>query len=340
MAALLLAVESSAGEQSTATATTEPQAEVQEKREDKPLPFHGSTVSYGHSATALTFAPLAQPFYDPTWGHRLVFLPELHLGEQFVARGRFSLFQEFTLSDSTTRRHEVEPSDVWLDLGVNGWEEKTTKLLFSGDVRVVIPTSKASQAQTRVFSLGPSLSVTRTFAVRSGLTLNYMGRFTTRFNRFTTAQNSSPAIAACGDAKSADCAQFLTTGSRNPHFDLFHGLSVTFLPWDKVTLSTTLGLIHYWLYPLAPAPTKYADVATLDPKTDVPTRALSVFLLSATYQVLPQLGLTLGAWTYSDTLGLDGRYEFPLFNRNTTIYLEAAVDIEATVSSVLKRKRP
>ncbi|MBX7101412.1 MAG: hypothetical protein K1X89_27100 [Myxococcaceae bacterium] len=297
--------------------------------------FAGSTISYGHNVAATTLSRSAQPYYNPTYGHRLGLMPEWHPNEQLFVRGRWFLSQELTLSDSTRWAHEVELSDVLIDVGTSGWKEARTGIRIGGDVRLSLPTSKVSLAQTRVLAVGPSVSVSKNFNVLAGLSFAYSARFTYRFNRFTTPQLEGPTIGACGDARSPECAEFVTTGTRNTHFDLTHALSASFSPHEKVTLSSALLLSSYWLYPLAAAPAGVQGSNQLDPTTSTNLRNTTMFNLSVTYQPIKPLGLTLGAFTAAPMLGDDGQRLFPLFNRNTSLYLEAAIDVEAAAASLL-----
>ena len=69
--------------------------------EKKPLPFAGSAITYGPSASVYTFDQSAELHYNPTVGHRLGFLPEWHFNDLFFARGKLWLSQELTQSDAT-----------------------------------------------------------------------------------------------------------------------------------------------------------------------------------------------------------------------------------------------
>ncbi len=62
-------------------------------------------------------------------------------------------------------------------------------------------------------------------------------------------------------------------------------------------------------------------------------RNLVNFNLSASYQVTKPLGLTLSASTFGGQLGDNGQFVFPLFNRNTAISLDLAIDVEAALTS-------
>jgi hypothetical protein len=255
-------------------------------------------------------------------------------------RGRFFLSQEFTESDSTNTRNEVELSDVMLDTGWSGWTEKHSKVHVGADLRTTLPTSKASQAQTRLFTLGPSVNVSRRFDVLSGLTLIYSARFTYRFNRFATRQNAGPRIAAaCGIREAQECIDSINTGVRNPQFDVMHGPVVSFSPHQKVDISASFLMQRAWLPALAPIPDSVPSSTQLDAiGTGVATRDLMMFSLSVSYQAFKAVGFSFGAWTFAPQLGEDGRYMFPLFNRNTTLYLDATFDLEGAVASFRKEK--
>ena len=124
-------------------------------------PWRGTSVNYSHNLGVMTLAPGAEPFYNPTWSQRLGLMPEWHFGDLITLRGRFFLSQEFTESDSTRYRNEVELSDVWLDTVWSGVTEKNSRIRLGADLRVTLPTSKVSQAQTRILTLGPGVNVSQ-----------------------------------------------------------------------------------------------------------------------------------------------------------------------------------
>lgn len=326
------------GASSLALAQAVPTIGAVEAAEGDKAPWRGSSVSYGHSATALTFAPAADPFYNPTWGQRIGLMPEWHFTEQFHLRSRFFLSQEFTLSDSTRYRNEIELSDVWLDAVFAGWKEPRTGIRVAGDVRVLLPTSKPSIAQTRLFTLGPSLNVSRNFKVLAGLSLSYSARFTYRFNRLQTFQNAGPSIENCGARGAEDCAVLTSDGLRAIQYDFLHGATATILLHPRVIISNSFLLQRGWLPPLAAAPSELADAQGLQvPSTNV--RDFWAYSLSFTWQTWDSVGFTLGAFTFSPQLGPDSRFIFPLFNRNTVVSLDVTVDVEAAVSRITHKEK-
>jgi hypothetical protein len=304
--------------------------------------YRGTSVSYGHSATALTFAPGGDPFmpkgspyyYNPTEVHRLGLMPEWHFIDEFFVRGRFFLSQELTLSDETNVPYEVELSDLWLDAVYAGYKEKNTGLRFAGDLRFTFPTSKNSRMQSRIMTVGPGLNVSRSFKVLGGLTLVYATRFTFRFNRFATSQNAGPRIINCDPRF---CQDLVSTGRRNSTFDVLHGPTVVFNPHEKVSIAATFLMQRAFLPELASLPAEFQNIPEL--QNDGPnTRDAVAFSVGVTYQPWDLVGLTLGAFTFSSQLRADSTYEFPLFNRNTVVSLDATFDLEAAISAVTPKE--
>lgn len=317
------------------------------------VPWRGSSISYGHSATAMTFAPGAkfeidpalaadprisydptavgtQQYYNPTWSHRLGLMPEWHFTDAFYVRSRFFISQEFTLSDSTSTRNEVEVSDLWLDGVWGGWKEKNTGIKLGADLRVMLPTSFASRMQTRLFTLGPGVNVSKMFPVLSGLAVSYSGRFTYRFNRLATFQNAGPSFESCGVRGNDDCLALSSQGVRAIQLDALHGPSVLFMPHPRVFISGTFLMQHGYLPPLAESPVELSLTQDTGPQW----RHFWAGMFSVTWQTWDTLGFTLGAFTFANQLGPNGQLVFPLFNRNTVVSLDATLDIEAFINNL------
>lgn len=291
----------------------------------KPAIYAGSSLSYGHAASAVSFGgdpAVTNEQYNPTWSHHLEIVPQLNFGEQFFVRGRLSLEQEFTDSDSETGNHEVYLGDLGLETGVKGWTIPVVGIHVGANVRFTAPTSKVSQARTMVLSVGPALALSRRFSVLSGLSVAYAGRYTYRFHRFTegiTMTNSG-----CVSAIRTECRDPM---GLNVHSEVNHGPALTFSPIDVLTASATFQMSHKWKY----APTH------VDGLPDQPNPPLfsTLFDLSLSWQMFKPVGLTLGASTFTPGLVAQGSNLFVLFNRNTTLYLDATVDIEAAVKGIL-----
>lgn len=297
------------------------------------VPYRGTSVSYGHQLT--TYNPTPETF---AWSHRIGISPEWHFIPEFYVRGRLFLSQEFTLSDSTNTKHEVELSDLWLDAVWGGYKEPVTGIKLGADLRTTYPTSKPSQAASRVMTVGPSLNLSKSFKVLAGLSLVYSGRFTYRFNRFTTRQNQGGQIVNCAGLGQPEACINTATGMRNVEADLIHGPTVSFSPHERVNFSATFLMQRGWLSQLGAVPTEFAGIPELQ-QTGPSTRDFMAFSFGATVTPVDIVSFTLGAFTFSNQLDTTGTYMFPLFNRNTVVSLDATFDLEATVSKFTKEKK-
>lgn len=296
----------------------------------KGAPWRGSEVSYGHVASALSLRRDAEPLYNPIWYHQLSIRPEWHFGSQLFLRARFDLAQEFTLSDVTTHRNQLEWSDLSLDIGATGWEDPFAKVKFAGTLRLIGGLSRNSASETKVMSIGPGISVSRKLPVLKGLTVRYDARYTQRFHRFTTRQNAGATIsAACFDPGAIECAVLSQEPVRNIRADISHGPSLRFSPMDKVSLSAQFQMFRGWLYRLPPSA---LDAQVSNPLPDTAVRDLWGFNVGVNYQVLPELDVEIGSNTFALQLAPDSTRRSPFFNRFTTVGLDVTLDVESLVS--------
>ena len=215
----------------------------------------------------------------------------------------------------------------------HGWKEKNTGIKIGADVRVTLPTSRASQAASRIFTLGPSVNVSRTFGVLKGLTLAYAFRSTYRFNRFATRQTQGGRIINClgGAAGNPEACSDTSTGALNAVADITHGPTIIFNPHEKLNVSASFFMQRAWLPALA--------ATELVAAVPVQTRDFMGFSFGVTYQPWDVVGFTVSSFTFANQLSTEGTLIFPLFNRNTTVSLDATFDLEAVVSSITKEKK-
>jgi hypothetical protein len=303
--------------------------------EPKPKPWHGSAISYGAFASAMTFAPNGQPYYDPTAGHQVTLLPEWHFNDLFYTRARMFISQELTLSDTTNSKYEIELSDIYWDTGWTGWTESRTGIKISADVRLTLPTSKNTQYKTQVLNVGPGVSVSRKFNLLSGLAIGYGARPTFHFNQHTTYTALYDPLTECIDTQSASCAFDRNSGSRNVMFDIGHGPFLSFQPYETVSLDAAFIMSRGWLYPLAQVPGQFAGSTQLG-FLGTDTRDVTRFFLSVSWQFTKAVGVSLTALTIGGQLAADGTYIFPLFNRNTQMYLDFTLDVETVTNRLIK----
>jgi hypothetical protein len=302
----------------------------------KDVPWRGSLVYYGHSVSALTLNRAAEPWYNPSYDHRLDLWGEWHFNKTWFTRLFFSLGQELTVSDDYNNAHEVVASDLLLEAGATelplplGLKATTT-------ARLTLPASKTSAAQTRLFALGPSAGLSRKFEVAAGLTLTYGARFDFRFNRFTTAQNHGPRLEICSNVNTEACLNNADTGTRNAWGVLAHGPRLFFNPTEKLTLVSYFQFFNQFLYRLAPGETPLPREVNLAAEADPGVRFGNTFGLIASYAITKPLSVSVGVITGGPggvpQLGTDSRLRNPFFNRYTTFSLDAVIDVEAVIAS-------
>lgn len=319
---------------SSATATASAPS-VTKAVEHKPSKFAGTRLYYGHGISALTLDKAAQPYYNPTWYQHLDLWGEYHVNELITFRTLFGLGQEFTLSDDTTYINEVTASDWSIEGGAEGVKLPFGGVKLSTTLRVVLPTSKGSQAATRLFTLGPSLTLAKKFDVAGGLMVAYAGRFNWRFHRATTGETVSPSIVSCGVQKTDACQDFFNTGVRNAWGDAFHGPRVVWTPNEKVYAVLFFYFSDSFLYAPSAVTGPAAASTQLDTSTDPGFRASNRFGGFLGWDFTKGYGLSLGFDTSSGQLGTDGRYRNPFFNQFTQLSLDLTVDVDEALSRIL-----
>jgi hypothetical protein len=320
--------------QPTASAQTEVKAPPQRAF------YSGSAIAYGHAVNPGGFG---EPGYEyayanPAYTHHLEIVPEFHVGSQFFVRGKLALEQEFTDEDGATspeQNHRVYLGDIGLETGVAGYTIPVVGIHLSGNLRFTAPTSLVSQAQTMVLSVGPALALSRKFDLLSGLSVSYAGRWTHKFHQYTQGTTNAGGTRSCLSTRSEECKETaaapLGGAYTNVHDTLTHGPALAFSPVDILTFATTFQINHRWRY----EPTHVDGI----PDQVQPNGLFdTTFDINASIQIFKPVGLTLGASTFTPGKNPEGSNLFVLFNRNTTLYLDATVDIEAAVKGILGDK--
>ena len=286
-------------------------------------PWRDTEIDYEHGFSAYSLSKSADPTYNPYYVHVLTIAPQWHVGDYLVFKAKLAIEQELTDADETTKKHEVNLSDLTFDIATPGITEGFTGIKIAGGVRFFFPTSKASQATTMYLAIGPGHNVSRKFPLLEGLNIGYGARFNFAFHKFTTAQNNAPWV-ACGSADSPACSQFVQTGVRNMWGQLLHGPTLNFVPVNGLNIDLGFTFINSFLYGLAGEPVMGDD-------KDVSVRRAQWFTASIGYDVLDYLTVSLGASTVYGDLSPDGKYRTPFFNRNTQLSLGLALAIDPLI---------
>jgi hypothetical protein len=301
---------------------------TQDDESESKSPFRGSRISFEQSLAHRTLRPGGELTYDPYYNLELEVAPRWWPTDGWYVSGRFSVSQEVTHSNVTTRENELWPSDTRLRTGT---PELVTipglEVRVSAGAEAVLPTSKPSQARTLQVGAGALLGLSRRFSVLNGLTVSYNGRLQKRFHRYQTRSLETPRISGCADLDRG-CEPYAHTGQRNATARHVHLGTVSVRPVEQLSFSATGGVYVDHLYPAADA-----EVSADSPIEDSSIRHTALWLLDATYRPVEWMSVTGGLRSVHPQLAPDSSYYTPIFNRYAEWRLDMSVDVPALVGA-------
>lgn len=296
--------------------------------------WRGSALTYENVFTTISMDKSAEPTWNPYYAHSVQIAPRYYFFDDIYTSLIWSVEQELTNSDWTTTRRELLWSDLFVDVGYSGWTEPTTKLRINGSVRLALPVSKISQAQTQVFAVAPSVRLSRTFDVLGGVTLGWAARWNQRFHTSTTPLKDASGIVGCTSASDA-CERSRSTGVLNSWGDLSTGPSLAFMPIEKLYISADLRFGKSFLYDNTDAELSGIGGGDLTPRkndTGFTGRHNQYFGVAANYALFDELSITAGIATPSPQLDLEGQRRSPFFNRYSQVFFDLDFDLDAIAS--------
>jgi len=294
-------------------------------------PWRGSEIAYRNSVTAISADPSAELTYNPFWGMALELAPRYSFDDVWSVAAALEIQREVTEADDTTRDNETLLGDLGLRVNASRFAKiPWVGVDVSAGVGLTLPTSLASQGDTLLFAVAPSLRLSRTFeGVLDGLTIGYSARFTKFFHEFTTSELESPLIPGCFVGSSGSCDRFLNTGYRNVSFRMSNGLDVALDIVSWLSFSADFAIIVSWLHD--DIEDERVSHVELEPQDERYALAADVGLSARWWKPLE---VRLGAATVNPQLAPDGSRYAPFFNRFTTLYLDLRLDIAALVQDL------
>jgi hypothetical protein len=292
-----------------------------------PAPFYrGTTFSYRNTVAALSFNPGAEPTYNPYYAMTLAISPRAWLSKQLYVRGSFDVSSELTQSDSTNDRFVI--GDLGLAAGLDGlYTIPLVKVDVSTELAVSLPTSKGSQAATRLFSSALSLSLARKFGP---VTLSYSGNVDKYWNRYTTGAPTAYLVAPCEVTTGSGCVdKMIETGRRNVNWAVSNGLNASYKASAWLSVSAGVGVSTAFLYALPEA-----EQISLDVKQTSDVRYLMSSSLGVSLKPVEPVTVGFGLRASYGQLAPDGGYRVPLLNRFTQLYLDVGVNLASLVAKL------
>ena len=304
---------------------------LQQQEGESPSAWRGSLLRYGHVTTTVGFDKGAELTWNPYYAHSLTAAPRYYFSDDFSAGLTFGLEQELTDSDWTTSRNEVLFSDLFADLTWRGWEEPNSGIRLSGSLRMALPTSKLSQAQSMVLAVAPTLRVARYFDRLSGAGISWSTRWNQRFNQETTARKEASGIVGCD--VSGTCDALSNTGLLNAWADLSTGPSLELLPLPDLVLTADFRWGQAFLYENAEVRDPFSG-ELLQGESDFAGRTTTYFGLGAIYSLADEVTLLFAVGTPSPQIGADGERRSPFFNRYTQLSFDVQLNLDAIIRSI------
>lgn len=290
------------------------------------LPYRSSGVTLRSDVRATSLAPGAELSYNPYVAVNTQARLAWWFTEHLYTAGTVDVTRELTNSDWTTADGEFVAGDAVLNLGYDSiWTDPWIGLDFGAEGEVVLPTSKAAQAQTLIGEGALNLGVSRAFQLLEGISVGYTLRPALDWHRYTTGENAGPSVGDCA-LSAGGCARFVNNGERNVNWSLSHDLVLQVSPLEWLRLTGRMGTVTSFLYPRA----KIEGESLRAPQPE-DARYLNYYQLAASFYPVKAIGVTVGTSTTNPQLDLSGHYYPPFFNRYTRLLVSLRADLAETI---------
>ncbi|MCC6808880.1 MAG: hypothetical protein IT381_15745 [Deltaproteobacteria bacterium] len=226
---------------------------------------------------------------------------------------RESFTVEYTPADNPTGR-QVDYSDLLLGASARLYKIPTIDVDMWGSFRLPLPISLDSVQATLVTALIPGLGLSKSFewgvsaAWRMSLNIRYDFVFRKNFHRFNmpiqraSADPYAPTVYTRTTDTLVDGG--VGRGGSNTDFSISNALTVSFSPWDIVSLSFFIGIGNTFRYPITSTRDFYTpeDAVVGAGRSDTVRSNIDV-----TITLLPQLLISAGVFTAAPPFAPDNR---------------------------------
>jgi hypothetical protein len=280
----------------------------------------GTSMSFGSS----TFQIDAGYERDPLVDWSLSFSPAYVFSDSTRIAASASMSQELTLNDSADAPQTVIFSDVGLTASRRLYKFAGGGPSIAGLLSVQLPTSTASQVETLRTSLGARLSASQhvgqfSFGLSSGFRKNFhkytqSGRDLNTGRGLVTRDGLVIENAVTGFARSGGSelqgATYFDGGTENTSMILSNGVSITYIPTERLVFGLSYNLTHAWTYDSYPLDALSGPGANAG-RGRSDSHGGGLF---AAYQALDSLSFGLGMNTGGATRTADDKHiRFPFY---------------------------
>ncbi|MBU0552537.1 hypothetical protein KKF91_18825 [Myxococcota bacterium] len=329
------AEDEAAGEQAKVEKSTEDGEAKAKGAETEPPPW-GLGISVKTTTPSSTLIKDQNLTYTQRAFTSVDFSPSWSFNDHLDVEGSVGFSKEWFPHGNTILDQDTYINDVALGIS-SGWEVPDFGTKASIGLELGIPTSRFSRAESLLFSVTPSVSLTQQFKILSGLSFGLSGSVTRSEYEFTTGSTDGAEI-SCSTAE--QCERLQNTGVRNARYVLSASGRISLKPVKWLSLGVSGGVVRYHLYGLTdgeatdwdePLPAEEDMLTVVDPSD---TREYFTYGLSMGFNPIDVVSLGIGASSTVPQFTPDqGRYT-PFFNRQTNYYATLRLDVAAFVSRI------
>jgi hypothetical protein len=294
-------------------------ARIVDRTRDETNPFHGSALFFEQSMTTQTAdVGMTPQSYVPLYELWLSLRPRYWFDNHWSVRARFDYTKELTNNQTTTLYRQDVLGDTWTDAVYSAKLDGIWKKGSTADVglRVIWPTSLASEAEGIYFRTGPRAGIGHDFELRSedsywlqsahvGLAGAYLRTVAsattpTSYAGFAYTRENAEGVSFLSDQISGatlirDELQLVLEGdlSITPRLG-FKTFFAFFNQWHDLPATTT---------PIATGTGGYA----VPYSGDVQVTQMLWFLVDFDYQLIDELALSVGYYNLTNAVAQDGQ---------------------------------
>ena len=325
-----------AREEVALTEQTGDEEAVDEALEEERLPWRNSLFLYDNEISTTTLDGGSSTLtYNPYWSMAFSFRPRWYFTEDISARLRQDLSIELTDTDTLVKNRRPVLADTILEV-VHGNLYELEGIVLSGGPRITLPTSIASRAYEKYFTLSLGAALSRPFEdVLEGAELGVSVRYGYTFagsNVRTTDDPIPQARAVSTPLAPGDAPESQASGVTSIDHELVWALSGSISPIENVQVATSFT----WWYTngRAASPGCVEVLTDADGCLDVPDdsdthlRLSTWFTLGASYQWLDWLNTELTYSHLTSEFAPNGARRNPFWSVDSTLALTATFTLD------------
>lgn len=307
--------------------------------------YRGSLITYENIFSLRALDPGAEQSYAPYYAQNISFAPQIWLRDDMFVSARMSVEVEITDSQWTDTKREPILSDLFFSyMWLSAYRIPVVGISISPTVRLRLPTSKISQAQSMMFSIEPGVLLSKGFRLHKGkwfssIALMYGFRISPRFHEFENAQVDQVACSAGGGGidpiQGYDTSACLHSGIRNSKLRFANSFILRINVHPKIFFTASVALINDLLYEHDGGVQNTEGGLPVDvPPTRNNHNALISSAIVITSPLLRWLYFSAGFSAFHNQLEPDSSYFVPLFNRNINFFFDVTIPIDKVVDLV------